>query len=233
MAYKKPMLPVMKAIMPLMENVSAFSAEFHGNKAWPQFYERYAAQLSGFPGIWTFCAVAGYSFTAAERELKLTAGEDYEYIEAVTDFAALVMTKAMEGDERIDIQTEKWLKPLAVEAINKNKLGDALPAKAKTLHGNYAIGAWDNDGGEDALPMYLEHDGNWCAYDHGHQLEDGDLRVFESVDAASDFYEKFLSADKDKDELVCVLFFDEKQFPRVAKELHRGDEFATKVGLKK
>ena len=62
-----------KDVGPMLHNVSAFSANLHTDDTkYQQFYNSYADSLSGFPGIWMFCAHAGYAFTYVERQRNLT-----------------------------------------------------------------------------------------------------------------------------------------------------------------
>jgi hypothetical protein len=70
------------------QNIAAVSAELHGDKRYQRFYDKNADELSGFPGIWSYCAEAADLFTQAE---KLVEPGSYEYLEAIMDYVDLIL----------------------------------------------------------------------------------------------------------------------------------------------
>jgi hypothetical protein len=227
---KNPKFPNVKKppYMKMLENVASFSDGFHTSDKYKAFYDRYSNQLSGFPGIWIMCSFAGYAFGLAERAMRAVGGEDYEWIDAMERYVELVHEKAA-AEYVADIQRLDWFFPLAVQAINEKSYDEQEQGKQpETVHGKYAIGAYDNsikepDGTEP--PMYWERDGNWCAYDNGFQLKEGDLSIFDSADAAEQYWNTSPHKSAEPDELVVVLSFDKGQRPIVEKELHRGAKY--------
>lgn len=72
---------------PLTENVAAISGEIHATvPAYQVFYKRWADTLSGFPGIWNYCALAGEVFTECETPGCWDHGDWVEAIDAYVKF---------------------------------------------------------------------------------------------------------------------------------------------------
>jgi len=90
-----------KEIEPLMENVSAISAEFHKGDGYQEFYDAYKDHFHGFPGIWSYCVALAEGFTKAEKSLKVVAGNDYEWIEAINSFVVNALYSEPMGYEEI------------------------------------------------------------------------------------------------------------------------------------
>lgn len=73
----------------LLENTAAISAVIHGNEEkYSDFYSRFSNELSGFSGIWVYCAEMGEAFTIAEDEVDPA----HNYIEAITSFAESILS---------------------------------------------------------------------------------------------------------------------------------------------
>ena len=103
-----------KELDQLLENVSAISANFHGDtESYQAFYDAHSDHFSGFPGIWNHCIDLAKAFTKAESELKAIAGENYEWIDAIDEFSE----KAVGSKEPLGIR--KGLK-VAKEIIKKH-----------------------------------------------------------------------------------------------------------------
>jgi hypothetical protein len=101
----------------LLENIAAVSGEVHSDeKQYSDFYYLYSLQLSGFPGIWHFCAVAGLAFTQVEIEQKRE--WDGEWIDAITNYVSAILTQAIDNPGT-DVEDIDFLKRHAREAIKR------------------------------------------------------------------------------------------------------------------
>lgn len=93
--------------MAALENVAAISEIFHQHSCYRAFYDRYAAELSGFPGIWTFLATAGARFTQFEP-----AWGDCSWVACLSKFVDALYAAAMKERPGTDIQSEEWIDPI-------------------------------------------------------------------------------------------------------------------------
>ena len=126
--------PTLKYDQRLLEDVAAVSAEFHCDKKfYDAFYNAYADQLSGFPGIWTFCSHAGRVFNQVWAKL-LTKDEDDLWIESIQAFVFDILDQAL-GTYVTDIQNGQWLTPVATAAIQRVKAADAEMTKPRANPG--------------------------------------------------------------------------------------------------
>jgi hypothetical protein len=80
----------------LLENVAAISAELWGGDTKRNFYVRFGAELSGFPGVWAYSVQAARAFTKAEERFAKEIGRkpehSYEYLDAILHFAEWLAT---------------------------------------------------------------------------------------------------------------------------------------------
>lgn len=90
---KRTMIQAMKMLQPgdrfdlvdYGENVAAIAALLHEDAdTYQKIYDALPDDVGGFVGIWCLCAEAGQAFT--EEASPYTAGEHYEWIEAIEDY---------------------------------------------------------------------------------------------------------------------------------------------------
>lgn len=97
----------------LLENVAAVSAEFHRDARYGRFYETYAEQLSGFPGIWKFCVTAGRAFTVAEPRV------NEDWIETVDAYVDMIYASTL-PHEIGDVASRERLDLFAARAVARH-----------------------------------------------------------------------------------------------------------------
>jgi len=73
----------------LLDNVSAISAEVHGDERYHEFYMRVRENLAGFPGVWQLCVQAAQEFTVEEGAYE---DDSFEWIGAIKAFASAILT---------------------------------------------------------------------------------------------------------------------------------------------
>lgn len=69
-----------------LESIAAVTAVFMQDDRYRDFYEEHGEALGGFPGLWTFCGVAGDAFARMERGTEW----DGQYIEAIDLFVDML-----------------------------------------------------------------------------------------------------------------------------------------------
>ena len=109
----------------LLEDVAAVTGNFHADpKRYQKFYDRYATSLSGFPGIWKLCALAGKVFN--ELWIKNPQTDDY-WIETVDAYVDLIFSAA-DAQGFQDVQSEAWLEGQFIAASRLvREAGKAVP----------------------------------------------------------------------------------------------------------
>jgi hypothetical protein len=83
-----------------VESVAAVVAEFYSNrKAAQRFYDTHGESLSGFPGVWRYVAEAAI---VLEKESVAygVAGEDFDWLLAVEDYAGKLYAYLSESGQR-------------------------------------------------------------------------------------------------------------------------------------
>jgi hypothetical protein len=174
------------ADFPRLENVSAISANFHGQaEKYQKFYDRYGDQLSGFAGIWIFCVYAAQAFTNVEPSQQYEDG----YIEAVDAYVESIYAASLGDDNYVaDIQNLDFLEPLAKAAIEK--WGKFSPA------GRFCLELQDGKVDDDAVMLYSEDD-SWTARDRNH-IDDVPVKWFPDRESAQQFIRLETFDKKDK-----------------------------------
>ena len=97
------------------ENVAVVSAKIYEDKeVYESIHGQLANQLGGRTGIWGLCASAGKTFT--EEASLYAAGEGFDWIEAIEDFAYKVRGYLETGE----VPTISDMHRLAAGAIESN-----------------------------------------------------------------------------------------------------------------
>lgn len=97
------------------ENVAAIAAAIHGSD-YDAIYARCSENIGGFVGIWNLCAIAAQAFS--NMEAPYTAGEDYYWIEAIDDYAAVLCDCLLAGN----IPCAQSLHAFAANSIEKCRI---------------------------------------------------------------------------------------------------------------
>lgn len=93
----------------------------------------------------------------------------------------------------------------------------------QSIHGKFALGAWDNESEANEGPMYLGIVGDsWTATDPGYQIEEADIRLFNTPEQAKNAFQDLI---KSENEEVWILSFDTASRPVCHELLHKGKEF--------
>ncbi len=101
----------------LFNVIASVSAEFHsslthkGQERLRALYDRQKDKVSGFTGLWDYCEQAGHALHSQTEQLEV--GEDFDFIDTVTNFVALIyFHEERQGSLPNDIE----LKHLAIHA---------------------------------------------------------------------------------------------------------------------
>lgn len=106
-------------MLDVCESVAAISAVLHqDSEQYSRFYNRYAPQISGFPGIWMVAVRAGLLLTQVAETYGPDVWSDYEYIQTIDTLVGLLMDCDCSSEELLD---DDYLKTLAKEAIEQNE----------------------------------------------------------------------------------------------------------------
>ena len=101
-------------ILCYLEDCAAISERFFQQPQQQKFYDRYAEQLSGFPGVWMFVAHAAKIFTELNPDY-----DEIDWIASTEAYAHHILHDSLDGEYVADIQNEKWLLPIAAKSLVK------------------------------------------------------------------------------------------------------------------
>ena len=103
----------------LPENIAAISAEFHGSSDFGGIYRYHSDATGGFPGFWLLMVEAARAFTEAEHaDQRARSGLDYEWLDAVLDFAGRLTGELVSDKDYHRATTTENLQRLAEKAID-------------------------------------------------------------------------------------------------------------------
>jgi hypothetical protein len=97
----------------LLDNVSAISAEVHGDKGYHEFYMGVRENLAGFPGVWELCVQAAQEFTLEDAY----EDDSFEWIGAIKGFSSAILNAP--PDKLAGPEAPPHLRRLAKVAIEK------------------------------------------------------------------------------------------------------------------
>jgi len=182
------------------ENIAAISAEFHGDKRYKKFYDKYGESHGGFCGIWGWMVALAESFTKAEDKFLKRSTWDGEYIDTILEFVALVY-KVKDHTELNELAQNKLAKTafdnITVRDVQIQKASGAtsfakVPGEPiKPINPTrYFVLEMDDGESEDGPSMYYIGQGHadWCAIDKGHVLKEA--TKFPTADAARKEFNK-------------------------------------------
>lgn len=101
------------------ENAAALSGVFHQSRQYKKFYEKYGAELSGFPGIWKLCADAAVILGKAEHKHKRLTGKECEWIDLIDAMVDNMISHAYSNVYGAKAPTSKDLAKYASHAVQK------------------------------------------------------------------------------------------------------------------